>query len=173
MSKKKVSKSSRTKRARSGTNDVFEDLVSKHFSYLRSDYGLEKIAVEKSSYECYVTFSNKKIAVQVSLEMKDGGIFVMLIRLVDGKLPTYEVFIRPDTAINHFDLEDVVDLKNPEFSLEQEYSDESYPTIQELEENLSKYAEALRKYGKDILAGDFRLFPQLELVIRRRAGHLE
>jgi hypothetical protein len=170
MSRKKISKAGKLKEERSRICDIFDDLCSKYFSYLSSEYGLERIAAEKNSLACSVTFSNNRIGVQISFEMKDGGIFVMLIRLVDGKLPPYEIFIKPGTVVNHFDLEDIVDLEDPEAALEQKYADDSDPTIQELEDNLHRYAEALHKYGNDILSGDFSIFPELEEIVKRRIG---
>jgi len=129
--------------------------------------------VEKDIYGCYITYNNDIVAVEVSYEIKDGGLFVMLCRMVDGGLPPQEVFVRSKTVLNRFDLEDIVSLKEPSIDLEQDFADPHKPTTKELETNLRVYAEALKTYAKDILRGDFSTFADLEKIVKRRANVLK
>jgi hypothetical protein len=104
--------------------------------------------------------------------MRDGGIFIMLCRMVNGKLPPYPIFVRRETVLNWFDLEDIVALKEPSIELEQDFADSDNPTAKELAENLKVYAGALKKYAKDILSGDFSSFAKLEKIVKKRADKL-
>lgn len=151
----------------------FERTCVEEFGFLVTDYGLKMAQVEKAAYGCYVTYNNEVVAVEVSYDIKDGGLFVMLCRMVNGKIPPQEVFIRSETLINRFDLEDVVSLKEPSIDLEQDFADPHKPTAKELRTNLKIYAEALKTYAKDILGGDFSSFADLEKIVKRRANVLK
>jgi hypothetical protein len=153
--------------------DSFERTCVKEFGFLITDYELKMTNVEKEAYGCYVTYNNGVVAVEVSYDIKDGGLFVMLCRMVNGQLPPQEVFVRSETVLNRFDLEDVVSLKEPSIDLEQNFADPHRPTVKELETNLRMYAEALKTYAKDILGGDFSSFADLEKVVKRRANVLK
>ena len=148
---------------------TFERTCKKEFGFLNAEYGLKMTNIEKDVYGCYATYSNDVVAVEISFSMKDGGIFIMLCRMVNGELPAQEIFVRSDTVLNRFDLEDIVDLKNPSIDLKPVFADPDNPTAKELAENLKVYAEALKKYAKDILSGDFSSFAELEKIVKRRS----
>jgi hypothetical protein len=148
---------------------TFERICKKEFGFLNAEYGLKTTNIEKDVYGCYATYSNDVVAVEISFSMKDGGIFIMLCRMVNGELPAQEIFVRSDTVLNRFDLEDIVDLKNPSIDLKPDFADPDNPTAKELTENLKVYAEALKKYAKDILSGDFSSFAELEKIVKSRA----
>lgn len=153
--------------------DAFERACNKEFGFLTAEHGLKVMNTSKDTYGCYVTYCNDVVAVKVSYEIKDGGLFVMVCRMVNGKLPPEEIFVRSDTVLNSFDLEDVVALKEPSIELEQNFADPSKPTAKELETNLRIYAKALKTYAKDILGGDFSSFADLEKIVKRRANVLK
>jgi hypothetical protein len=153
--------------------DAFERTCIKEFGFLTTDHGFKVATIDKDNYGCYITYSNDVVAVKVSYEIKDGGLFVMLCRMVNGKLPPYPIFISSEMTLNWFDLEDVVGLKNPSIELEPEFVDPVKPTAKELKTNLKKYAEALKAYAADILGGDFSSFAGLEKIVKRRANVLK
>ena len=152
--------------------DTFERTCKKEFGFLNAEYRLKATNIEKDVYGCYAIYSNDVVAVEIDFSIKDGGIFIMLCRMVNGELPAQEIFVRSETVLNRFDLEDVVNLKNPSMELEQDFVDLYNPTAKELVENLKVYAEALKKYAKDILSGDFSSFAELEKIVKRRANVL-
>lgn len=151
----------------------FKALCKKHFDFLAEDYGFKETIYEENSYGCYLTLSNKTTAVRVSYEVRDGGVNALLYRLVDGAIPSYPIFIKPDIIINCFYLEDVVALKSSSGHFEPILSGGANPNSQALETDLMQYATALRDYAKDILQGDFSCFPELEIVVKQRAQSLK
>jgi len=150
--------------------DTFERTCKKEFRFLSAEYGLKTTSIKKDVYGCYATYRNDVVAVEISFEIKDGGIFIMLCRMVNGELPEDEIFVRSETVLNRFDLEDVVNLNDPSVDLEPDFADPYNPTAKELVENLKVYAEALKKYAKDILSGDFSIFAELEKIVKGRAN---
>ncbi len=153
--------------------DFFERICIKEFGFLTTNYGLKMTNVERDVYGCYVTYNNSVVAVEVSYEIKDGGLFIMLCRMVNGELPPQVIFVRSETVLNRFDLEDVVSLKEPSIDLEQDFADPHKPTNKELETTLKTYANALKTYANDILQGDFSSFTDLEKIVKRRANVLK
>lgn len=151
---------------------LFEQLCAKHFKFLIERYGFKKLKPDKDAYGCRVTYIGKTTGVKVSYEYKDGGLFVLLARLINGKMPPYPVFVKPDSVLNQFYLEDIVAVKHPSFQLKQNFDDIVNPTLEELESSLSNYAEALQIYGQDILKGDFSIFSKLEERVKKRAEGL-
>jgi hypothetical protein len=97
---------------------------------------------------------------------------VSIYRLIDGKIPPYEIFIKPETAVNSFYLGNILALRSPTTKIESKYIDIGKPTREELEKALGPYANALENQAQDILQGDFSIFPELEKIVKRRAAEM-
>jgi hypothetical protein len=152
--------------------NLFKEICSDRFEFLIKKYGFKIGRLESRSYVCYLNYINKTTAVRLSFEPKDGGVFVLLYRLIDGKIPPYEIFIKPDTIINSFYLDDILTLRSPTTKIESKYIDIGRPTREELEKELGAYADALANHAQDILQGDFSIFPELEKIVKRRAAEM-
>lgn len=144
----------------------FEKCCRRLFQFLVVEFGCDLIANERDNFGVYITYKNATTAIRISFEPREGGIFVLLSRLVGGNVPTYPIFIGPETVINSFYLDDIISLRDPSKGMQQTLPKEITKTY--LEKCLATYADALRQYGADILRGDFGLFRELEKVVKRR-----
>lgn len=124
------------------------------FKFL-SAYRCELAGVEVDNYGAEVTYKNRTTAVKVTLELRENDIFVYLIRLVDGGIPAYL-----DAPSRWFYLDNVVKLRSPSTTLPRKRFGE-WLTPDDIDHLLSDYADALRRYGEDILRGDFSVFEDL------------
>jgi len=93
----------------------------------------------------------------------------MLIRLVDGKLPDYPIFIDEDTVLNYFDLQDLLSVRIP---CVKENNLEIGITNSEIENYIQQIAQNLRTKAEDILKGYFLIFSDLERIVKERARQL-
>jgi hypothetical protein len=141
------------------------------FRFLEEEFGFSRRSSERTRYGSHIAYTNETTSVRVSLEPREGGIFVELSRLVDGEVPSAPVIIESDSVLNSFDLDDVLLLRlgPPGEAL----GAPSAFTVDEIEAELDTYATALRDYASDILRGDFELFPRLESLVKRRKRELD
>lgn len=148
-------------------NSDFLGNCRKLFAFLEETYKCG-VSAEKDRYGTYVTYVNTTTAVRVSYEPREDGLYVLLSRLVDGKIPPYPIFIKPETEISSFYLHEILRLKAP--GMFEEYKLQVEKGEKALTDRLSFYANALEKYAVDMLLGDFTIFPTLELIVKKRAG---
>jgi len=66
---------------------AFERTCLQKFGFLEKEFDFALRSSERTSYGSHVTYSNQTTGVRVSLEPREGGIFVELSRLADGELP--------------------------------------------------------------------------------------
>jgi hypothetical protein len=150
---------------------TFERTCLQKFGFLEKEFGFALRSSETTSYGSHVTYTNQTTGVRVSLEPREGGIFVELSRLADGELPSVPIFIESDSVLNSFDLDDILLLRSAPTGKQLDTS--SALTADEIERELERYASALRAYAPDILWGDFELFPQLASLVKRRKRVLD
>lgn len=102
--------------------------------------------------------------------------FVDLIKLVNGKIPPYPIFIKPETELHWFDLKDLIYLRAPQLKIEQPPIDSLFKPRRNFEKFIEKiliqYANSLEQYAIDVLKGDFRIFAELEKIVKKRAEEL-
>ena len=144
-------------------------LFRKAFSFLIDDFSFREESLELDNWGIRLVFCNSTTGVRISYEPREGGIFVMLIRLVDGKLPDYPIFIDEDTVLNYFDLQDLLSIRIPCFK---ENNFEIGKTNSEIENYIQQIAKNLRTKAEDILKGDFLIFSELERIVKERARQL-
>ena len=154
---------------KAGQLEGFEKLCRNKFVFLQREYKYKLVNIKRSIYGTHITYKNSTTAVIVSDVRRDGGIFVKLVRLVDGAIPPYPITIKPDTVLHHFDLNDILSLRNPSARPAQPDID-ALRDPEVLSEVITKYARALRLHAPDILQGNFTLFPQLDRIVRKRAA---
>jgi hypothetical protein len=139
----------------------FPNLAMQSFGFLRV---LGFVAREEAGpFEQAVTFLGPHVAVRVASEPIEGQIFVYLIRAEGGKLPRY-----PDGWVY---LDAVVAERAPKADVEYwsrffgRHRFESKFTPRRDEDvivQLHAYAEALQRYGGDILRGDSSVLEHIE-----------
>lgn len=137
------------------------------FRFLEQEYCCN-VTTRQDSYGIFITYLNKTTGVRVSFEPREGGVFVLLSQLISGKVPPYPIFVKSQTRLYSYYLDDIVCLRAPAEIFEQRTHSANRNT--ESVDKLCYYSTMLRKYASDILMGDFSIFPQLELVVKNRAG---
>jgi len=130
----------------------------KAFRFLIDEYDCELLI----EHGCH--YKNKTTAIIVSLELEYPGLFVMFLKLVDGKVPK-------DPFNRGFYLEDLVTHRDPGDRCT--YKPEDFENEQKVREILYTYAFLTKKHASDILRGDFRVFQDLEQIVRNRAARLK
>jgi hypothetical protein len=114
---------------------------------LEEDFGFALRSSERTSYGSHVTYANETTGVRVSLEFREGGIFVELSRLVDGESSSVPIFIESDSVLNSFDLDDVPIPRSAR--IERLPDTSSWFTADSVERELDRYAGALTEYASN------------------------
>jgi len=146
--------------------DSFEKECRKHFKFLEEDFGFRPPKRQRIHLSSSLTYQNDTTAVEVSLEPMDGGVFVLLSRLVDGKIPEYPIFVTREIRLDSYYLDDLVGLKMPDTPV-REASEDAFDE-RELKRCLAQSAAQLRGLGSDILRGDFTVFDKLSKIVKGR-----
>lgn len=152
--------------------DKFEVLCKKIFKFLEKKFGCKLNSVERNSYGTYLSYKNATTGVEISFTPGDGDILIYLIKLVDGIIPSYPVTITLKDSIYYFELNDIIFIKESALQIQYPSTDELMNNYGVLKGFLTQQAEYLKKYALDILKGDFSLFPELEKIVKKRAGVL-
>lgn len=150
---------------------LFISLVGKNFKFLEQKFGFFAFKVEDEAWGEAVTYINKTTAIKISLEERDGGIFLELCKLIDGCIPEKPITITQKTKLYSFEFENLLLLRAPSLQLE-------HPLIDDLVfkpgkekvmgKVLKQYADTLKIYAKDVLKGDFTVFSDLEKLVKNR-----
>ncbi|MFN8471515.1 MAG: hypothetical protein U0822_04790 [Anaerolineae bacterium] len=152
--------------------DEFQELCRTLFQFLEEEYGFRVTEAKGDVFGSYITYRNMATAVMISFEPREGGVFIRLYRLVDGKIPDYPVFIYPDTQLNMFYLDTLLEVRAPSLRVEQDPKEMAKPSLSKLKEVLQQYAALLHLYADDILQGDFKVFEELEKIVKKRAEEI-
>ncbi len=137
------------------------ELCKENFNFLIAEYGFSIMPVPKSKKLHKVVFQNKTTAVIVNWERNENWIYVELYRLVNGKLVIDPIIISDQTELNGYHLDNLLSIRSPEFSPQR------FP-VDDQDFILKIYSNMLRQYAADVLNGDFRIFDELEKIVKRR-----
>jgi hypothetical protein len=135
---------------------LFEAEGEKAFRLLILEYGCGRPRIRRTSYSVDITYKNATTGIKVSLEPRENLVIVYLIRLADGEIPSYL-----DSPSSWHYLDTIIALRAPTDAVKQKLPDEQL-TASDVERILTEYADALRKYGDDVLRGDFSVFGELD-----------
>lgn len=137
----------------------FEKTVLDAFQYLLNDFGFRYLSTNVHAPECWATFHNSTTAVTVHFEMASQP-WVELAKLKHDA----------DTIVetNRSALEFLVQERAPEEMKVRANVDDD----EEIRQVIYDKARQLRDYGRDVLQGDFTVFPRLKELamenLRRR-----
>lgn len=156
---------------------IFKNNVIKYFDFLVKKFNFKITKEEKEPYifSCKITYQNKTTAVEVSYDVREEGISVFICRLMDGKIPDYEIFINQDTKINRYSADHLISIRspNPDKEFPNIYHVKIFPPIyddQTIEKIIKEYARAIQKYALDIMQGNFSIFTKLEGDFKKHGG---
>ncbi|HEU5440706.1 MAG TPA: hypothetical protein VFU88_15575 [Ktedonobacterales bacterium] len=156
------------KAQRRATEDAWKAQVAAHFGYLETTYGFHGAAADASSvWETYVRYESSLLAITVTRSVEFDRVEVWLIRLVDGCVPEYPIFINPDTPINYVILDKVLMERAPQEAVR--LRDLKGLSAEQVEASLVFLAQALRTYCDDALRGDFAIFDVVAARMHQQA----
>ena len=136
-------------------------LIKKHFSFLSShfDAAIAKEETEMGMKSVFVTYISKHAGIRISYEATEGGIFVMIFPLHDGKIPEYGFWY---DVIDYFRS---IDVK----FIEKEITNYLNPDIYEIEAALEHFADSVETHIQSFLQGDFSKIHIMDEIIKKRA----
>jgi hypothetical protein len=139
---------------------------------LEDKFRFKIVDVKHTDFSDYLIYQNATTGIKISYEPREGGIFVLLSRLIDGKMPEYPIYIKADTILNSFDLEDIISFKLAKKGIGHKFKNYfrkyNFNRKASLVRNLTRYAEELEEHAAYILNGDFGDFPELEKIVKAR-----
>lgn len=147
-------------------NDNFESRVRKAFGFLESERHFQISAVEKDNYGSLVMYKGGFVAIRVSLDLYDGRIFVTIYRLKNGRIPEYPIFYESTAEFLVLSFDDLLTVKG-EKALGQNPHQINDPNYQEL--ILNEYANLVKKYGMEIINGNFEVLESIKSLVSKRA----
>ncbi len=172
--------------------DHFFDVCKKKFAPVikKFNFKISKQIDEDWGYKLFL--QNRTTGIELYYEFRDMMVFLKLYQLINGSIQIQKGEIRPETILNGFDINDLLDIRSPSSKIpSQETIDgldkiikkiasgkkvklDEYP--QEIKDGdlsidniLSKHAENVERYAEDILIGDFSLFVELDKIVKNRA----
>jgi hypothetical protein len=138
--------------------------VRPHFDFLTGHHFTLADVAAKDWWKVAVIYRSAVSAVEVALSIEFQRVELSLIRLVDGEMPAYPVFIVDSVPVDTFLADWLLELRgDPVRQPGRGLKDV------EVEAQLAFWAAALRDYGADFLAGDLAVLDQLEQMIRDNA----
>jgi hypothetical protein len=141
--------------------------VEPHFGFLPR-FGFTTIDVDDSSlWSTWVQYRSDTSAIRIELSREFVRSEVHLIRLVNGDVPAYPIWITDD-RIDWALLDNVVEVRQP--SLMAEVRMQTGLTSNELDRQLRFWAHTLREVAWDFVAGNFAPLGEAATVIRSRAA---
>lgn len=137
--------------------DAWRAQVATHFGYLETSYGFHVAEVNASTWwETFVRYESASLAVKVTHSVEFDRAELWLVRLVEGKLPEYPIFINPDTPINYVILDRALQNRAPEEA--ERLRELGGLSDEAVERSLAFLSSALRTYCDDTLHGDLAIF---------------
>jgi len=145
---------------------TFEKECRKCFRFLEEEFAFKPPKQQRNHLSSSLIYQNDTTAVEISLEPMDGGLSVLLSRLVNGKIPVYPIFVTREMTLHSFYLDDLVSLKVPNTPMRSSLGDQLGE--REVKKLLSQGATQLQELGGDILTGDFSIFDKLDKIVKAR-----
>ncbi|AJR14779.1 hypothetical protein LEP1GSC020_3815 [Leptospira interrogans serovar Grippotyphosa str. 2006006986] len=151
----------------------FDVLAKKYFKFLELDYNFRFIKSLKESWGYEILYLNQTTGVKIVYEYREAYIFIFLYRLIDGKLVEDPGEIVQNTLLNSFGLDDIINIRNPLALLKATYE---YPENSHYHDKtngwnqyISDFANNLKQYANDVLAGNFEIFEKVDPIVKERA----
>jgi len=149
-----------------------EKYIEGEFQFLEQEYEFKHIHSKKIEGGYEFLYLNNTSAVCITYEFREGYLFIVLYRLLDGEFRRNPIRITSETELNGFGLDDIISLHNPKDMVKPIYTygeDAEYYTEKDgLRRYFKLFADNLKKYGADILSGKFDEFINVEEIVKAR-----
>lgn len=131
----------------------FKQAVIEIFEPLFAELGFQHVQTLEYMPDCVLEYLNETTGINVRYEWKSQ----VSIRLVKLKRTGSEV-----TEAASYDLLFLMQLRQPEIDVNKFYGDDKEWTDAYIEQRLREYAIFLKESARDVLTGDFSVFPELK-----------
>ena len=145
---------------------AWERRVREHFDFL-VEHGFRFDHVETSSWATTARYLSPTLGLEVTRSVEFDRVEIELIRLVEGRLPEYEVWVT-DSPLNRVLFDNVVIARAPE--VDKASRALSGLSGDNVEKQLRFWADALRTVAPEFLSGDDAPLRDGEGVIRQRVA---
>ena len=154
------------------TDKGFSIIAKKHLSFLESEYNFRLSKCDKEDWGYELIYRSDTTGVRITYEYREAYIFIMLYQLVDGAIKENPRNIENNTVLYGYGLDDIISLRNPEDLIKPAYEYGEQSEYYDKDKGLSLFTSAftsnLKTYGKDVLSGDFEIFPELDKIVKER-----
>jgi len=143
------------------------ETVDKHFGFLREARFTHLDTDDSSFWSLWVQYRSDSAAIRISKSNEFTRSEVELIRLVDGEVPPYPIWIT-DARIDWILLDNVVMARKP--ALQDEVRNQSGLKPAEIESQLGFWARTLRDVAQDFIDGDPAPIDEAGALVRARVA---
>jgi hypothetical protein len=139
--------------------------VEPFFGFL-VDLGFSRVDVDDTSFwETWVEYGSLEAAIRVRMNRECGHSEVSLIRLVEGMVPAYPIWITSD-RIDWVLLDNVLEVRRPDLFVQARLM--TGLGGEQLDRQLAFWSSAVREVVPDFLAGDLGAIDEASELIRER-----
>lgn len=150
---------------RSKFEDSLRSYCKRKLRPILSHYGPYKIEEHDTEVGFEILFKNATTGVLIECEIIGHELFMYVGELHEGQFRRTGGEFTPDTVVYDFSVGDAMALRMPPDEL---LDDDKWRSLT-LEERLNCLASGLANCCGDILQGDFRVFEQLDKIVKERA----
>jgi hypothetical protein len=149
-----------------------EIFIEEEFLFLEKEYSFSNAVSKSINGGFEFEYSNSTTGVCITYEYKEAYLFVMLYRLVEGKLVKNPARINFDSILNGIGLDDIIMLHDPNAMVKPAYQygnqSDFYTKKDGLRLYIRLFAENLKRFGINVLKGDFSEFRDAEKLVKAR-----
>ena len=148
----------------------FCSIAEEKFAFLESDFAFSLESEREEEWGGEVIYSGADLAIRILYEYSSAFVFVFICKLVGGEIRRNPRPVMPDSIITCFDFNDMLPAEEKmkpayEYNPDSLYFDEN----EGLANYVAEFSVRLRRYGAELLRGDFSVFPKMEAIIKARA----
>lgn len=152
----------------------FDTISKEQFQFLELEYGFKIKKCKKEDWGYELIYLNITTGVKIVYEFREAYIFISLYKLVNGNFIENPKSIESDMEIHGYGLDDIINLRNSKALIKPayQYGEESkfYNKDRGLMLFIKAFANNLKEYAADVLAGEFKIFQETKLIVRERAN---
>lgn len=150
----------------------FDIIVQEQFKFLVFQYDFRLCKCRKEDWGYELIYLSNTTGVKITYEYRNAYIFIMLYKLQNGEFRENPRNIEVSTILHGYSLDDLISIRNPQALIRPayEYGEQSryYENPNGMALYIAEFAENLKNYAKDILKGNFTIFPELDKLVKER-----
>jgi hypothetical protein len=151
---------------------TFDKIVEDQFKYLVSDFRFRLEKCKKIDGGFDILYVNNLCGVHIVYEFRESYVFITLHKLQNGKFVDNPSPIKFESMLTGYSLDDILLQRAPNAIVKPAYAygedSEFYDKERGLTLYISRFAKNLRDYASDVLTGDFKIFKDIEPIVKQR-----